>query len=54
MYLLSTTEKELVGINPVGNGTSKERHPVENDRRLIGILEYELVENVKYDGKRNE
>ena len=53
-YLLSTTEKELVRINSVGNGTSEERHPVENDRRLIRILEYELVENVEYDGKRNE
>lgn len=54
IYLFSATEKELVRINSVGNGTSKERHPVENDRRLIGVLEYELVENVEYDSKRNE
>ena len=54
IYLLSATEKELVRINSVGNGASKERHPVENDRRLIGVFEYELVENVEYDSKRNE
>lgn len=54
IYLLSATEKEFVGINSVRNGTSKERHPVKNDRRLIGVFEYELAENVEYDGKRNE
>lgn len=27
---------------------------MENDRRLIGVLGYELVENVEYDRKRNE
>lgn len=54
IYLFSTTEKELVRINSVGNGTSKERYPVENDRRLIGVFEYELVEDIEYDSKRNE
>ena len=54
MYLFSTTEKEFVRINSVGNGTSEERHPVENDRRLIGVLEYKLAENIEYDRKRNE
>ena len=54
-YLFSTTEKELVRINSVGYGTTEERYPVENDRRLIGIFfVYELVENVEYDSKRNE
>ncbi len=54
IYLFSTTEKELVRINSVRNSTSEERHPVENDRRFIGVLEYELVENIEYDRKRNE
>lgn len=27
---------------------------MENDRRLIGVFEYELVENIKYNRKRNE
>ena len=54
IYLLSTTEEELVRINSVRNGTSKERHPVENDRRLIGVLEYKLIEDIEYDRKRKQ
>ena len=27
---------------------------MENDRRFIGVLGYELVENVEYDTKRNK
>ena len=54
IYLLSTTEKEFVGIDSVGDGTSEERNPVKNDRRLIGVFEYELVEDIEYDSKRNE
>ncbi len=54
IYLFSTTEKELVRINSVGHSTSKERHPVENDRRFIGVFGYKLVEDIECDRNRNE
>ena len=45
-HLFSTAEEEFIGINAVGDTTTNERNPVEDDRRLIEIFENQLFENV--------
>ena len=51
MYLFSTAEEELIGVNAVDNCTTEEGNPVEYHRRLTGVLEKQLVENINYNGK---
>lgn len=54
-YLLPTSEEEFVGIDAICDGTSKERYPMEYNRRLVRALEKQLakdVENNRYDKER--
>jgi hypothetical protein len=53
-YLCAAVEKEFVGVNPVANGASNKWEPVEDDRRLIGIFEEDLSQNVQNNGNNND
>jgi hypothetical protein len=52
--LCAAVEKEFVGVNPVANGASNKWEPVEDDRRLIGIFEEDLSQNVQNNGNNND
>lgn len=41
-------------VHAVGNGTPDEREPVEHHRRLIGVLEEDLLEDVDEDRDGDE
>jgi hypothetical protein len=38
-YLLPASKKELVRINAISDSTADNGEPVEDNRRLIGVLE---------------
>lgn len=52
--LLPAIEEEFVGINTIGDGTSYNGYPMENDWRLLWISEQELAKDIKDDSKDNE
>lgn len=52
-YLFSTTKEELVRVNAISDSAPKEGYPVKDQRRLIGIFEEQLVEDVEDNGKHH-
>jgi len=52
--LLPAIEEEFVGINTIGDGTSYNGYPMENDWRLLWISEQELAKDIKDDSEDNE
>jgi hypothetical protein len=53
-HLLLAGKEELVGVDAVGDGAADDGDPVEDERRLIGVLEQQLVEDVEDDGEQEE
>lgn len=53
-YLGFAFEKEAVGIDAVRDGVSDDWEPMENDRRLIRVLEKELAEHIENHTDRHE
>ena len=49
-YLLPVLEEELIRMNSICDSASYERHPVEDDRRLVGTFVDSLPQDVEYDG----
>ena len=47
-------EEELVRIDTVGDGAADDREQVEHDRRLVLLLEEQLLQDVKDDGEDEE
>lgn len=54
LHLFLTTEKEVIGINAVGDGATNERHPMKHHGGLAGVFEQQLAENVEHNGKHKE
>jgi hypothetical protein len=53
-HLVSAALKEGIWVHAIGNGVSDDWEPVEDHRRLIWVLEEELVHEVEEDGEGNE
>jgi hypothetical protein len=52
-YLLLLGEEELVRVHAIGDCATNHREQVEDDRRLIGVLEQQLLQNVE-DNREDE
>jgi hypothetical protein len=50
-HLLLVGEEELVRVDAVRNGATNDGEQVEDDWRLIGVLEQQLGQNIEYDGE---
>ena len=44
----------MVGIHAVGDGATKERHPMKYQWGLIGVLQQQLAEDVEHNGKHKK
>ena len=53
-YLLLVGEEELEWVNTIRNGTSEDRKPVKNERRLVGLLEQQLLQNIENNGEQDK
>jgi hypothetical protein len=53
-HLLLLREEELVRVDTVRNGTADDREQVKNDRRLIGVFEQQLLQDVEKDGEEEK
>lgn len=49
--LLTAGEEEGVGVHAVGDGVADPWQQVEDDRRLVGVAEEDLLEDVQEDGE---
>lgn len=52
--LFSALEEEGVWVHSIADGVSDDGEPVENKRRLIGVLEKELAQNIEDDSECDE
>ncbi len=50
-YLLAAFEEEDIRVDAVRDGAAEEWHPVEDQRRLVRVLEEQLAEDVDDDGE---
>lgn len=46
--------EEAGRVNPIGNGASYQWEPMEHQRRLVGVLEQQLPEDVEEDGQKQD
>lgn len=53
-HLLLVGEEELVRVDAVGDGAADDGDPVEHERRLVGVLEQQLLEDVEDDSEQEE
>ena len=53
-YLLTTSEEEFIRIDAIFDGASDERDPVEDQWRLICVLEQQLAQDIQDNSKCNE
>lgn len=53
-HLLLVREEELVGVDTIRNGTTDNREPVEDDWRLGGVLEQQLVQDIENNGDKEK
>lgn len=51
--LLAVLLEEPWGVHAVGDGASDQGQPVEDDRRLIGVLEHQLVQDIENNREHN-
>lgn len=47
-------KEELVRVHAIGDRATDHREQVENERRLIGVLEEQLAKDVENNGKNEE
>ena len=52
--LLVVGEEEGIRIHAIPDGVADNRHPVEDERRLIGVLEQELLEDIEDNGQEDK
>jgi hypothetical protein len=52
--LCAAVEKESVRVDTVSDRTPDDGKPMEDNRRLVGVLEKQLVENIENDGENDE
>jgi len=53
-HLLLVREEELVGVNTIRNGAADDGEQVENDWRLVGVLEQYLLQDVENNGDKEK
>ena len=46
-HLLLVREEELIRVDAIGDSTAKYWEPVKYDRRLVGVLEQQLLQDVE-------
>ena len=52
--LLLVAEEEGIRVHAIGDGASNNRKPVEHNRRLIGLLEEQLLQHVEHNRDQNK
>lgn len=52
--LFAVLLEEARRIHAIGDGTANDGEPVEDDRRLVGIFEEDLLGNIDDDGQNQE
>lgn len=53
-HLLPAVEEEVVGINAIGDGTADKGYPMEDQRRLVLVLQQNLRQDIEEDGGGGE
>lgn len=53
-HLLATLKEELVRLHAIADRAAYHRHPMKDHRRLMRVLEKQLVEDIEDDGEDNE
>lgn len=46
-YLFAASKEELIRVDAISDGASNDGHPVEDNRRLIWVLEKKLMQDVE-------
>lgn len=54
MYLLLVGEEEPIRVHAICDGIANHRDPVEDHRRLIGVLEQQLLQDIEDDGEQDK
>lgn len=50
-HLLVVGEEEGIRVHAICDGTANHRQPVKDHRRLIGILEQQLLQDIEKNGE---
>jgi hypothetical protein len=53
-HLCTVVAKELGGIHAVNHRAADKGKPVKDHRRLVGVLEEQLLQDIDEDGEGNE
>lgn len=53
-HLFPAVKEELVRVHAISDSAADEGHPVENDRRLLRVLNEKLLQDIQHDSKNDE
>ena len=53
-HLLLVGEEERIRVHAIRDGATDHRQPVEHERRLIGVLEQQLLQDIENDSEQDK
>lgn len=53
-HLCAAAEEELVRVDAIADGAANKGEPVKDHRRLMGVLEQQLAQDIDHNGEGDE